>query len=128
MTVLEEILGSLKSCSKVQKIRSEGEFRAASSIIDGVGIDGVERMIERVLSRYSQRGEEIITKIKDGVVLDGGDASFKITGGFVIEFYDYEDTASLFIRNYRISDGDREWVAVYIDENPYTPWWCEERD
>jgi hypothetical protein len=93
------------------------------SIIEGAEVNVVEKQIDGVLEKYLSGGEKIISKIKEGEIIDGGEAFFKILGGYVIEFYDYETQMSVFIRNYLISDARKEWIAVYVDQNASSPWW-----
>jgi hypothetical protein len=123
MSIIEEIAASLKGFSKVQKIQGEGANKAAMSIIEGAEVKVVEKQIDGVLEKYLSGGEKIISKIKEGEIIDGGEAFFKILGGYVIEFYDYETQMSVFIRNYLISDARKEWIAVYVDQNASSPWW-----
>ena len=124
MSILEEMLSSLKSLSETQNIHKSGGFSAGMSIIKkGVEMAEVVARIEGVLEKYSQKGEKIIARLDEGEIVDSGKRYFRILGGSVIEFYEYESTTSIFIRSYRISDGKKEWIAVYIDQNPETPWW-----
>jgi hypothetical protein len=98
-------------------------FTTGMSIIEGKSAEEVEILIESVLDSHLKGGEKIVSKLKGGEILDSGKASFTILGGFVVEFYEYETTTSVFIRNYNIADGKKDWIAVYIDQNPATPWW-----
>jgi hypothetical protein len=123
MSIIEEIAASLKGFSKVQKIHGEGVNKAAMSIIQGSEVNVVEKQIDAVLEKYLFGGEKIISRIKGGKIIDGGEAFFTILDGYVIEFYDYETQMSVFIRNYLISDAYKEWVAVYVDQNASSPWW-----
>jgi hypothetical protein len=123
MPLLEEIQASLKEFSKIQNVNVEGEFATAMSIIEGRDLEDVEKRIEDAIERHIQQGEKIVSRLERGEIFDGGQVYFKITAGFVLEFYDYENMTSVFVRNYRISDLDKEWIAVYIDQNTRTPWW-----
>jgi hypothetical protein len=123
MSILEEIIDRLKPISKIQNMNQRGDFTAGMSIIEGKSAGEVEIFIESVLDSYLKGGEKIVSRLNKGEILDSGKARFKILGGYVVEFYDYETTTSVFIRNYRISDDIKEWIAVYIDQNMATPWW-----
>lgn len=123
MSILHEIQESLKAISKTQNSNKKGDFSTAMSIIEDFSLDDVRTQIENVLVKYQLKGEKITTVLQNGEILDSGMVHFKIFAGFIIEFYKYEHTTSVFIRTYQISDGNKEWLAVYIDQNPKTPWW-----
>jgi hypothetical protein len=123
MSILHEIQESLKPISKTQNSNKRSGFSTAMSIIEDFTLDDARMRIETVLVKYQSKGEKIITVLQNGEILDRGMVHFKILAGFIIEFYDYEHTTSVFIRMYQISDGNKEWLAVYIDQNPKTPWW-----
>ncbi len=123
MSILDEIQEVLKGISKVQKVNVRGDFTTAMSIIDGEDTVDVVKLVEQALEKYVPNGEKIITKIDEGKIFDSGKVYFNIRDGYVIEFYDYKTTTSVFIRIYWISDEIKEWIAVYIDQNPATPWW-----
>jgi hypothetical protein len=127
MSILDEIQASLKSISKLQRKNVRRDFVSAMSIIEEKDIEVVEEKIENALESHLPNGEKIVSEIKVGDIIDGGNPYFKILGGYVIEFYDYDTTTSVFIRNYLISDGGKDWVAVYIDQNPKTPWWNQDQ-
>ena len=123
MSLLEEIQISLKDIAKVQRKSVRGDSITGMSIVEEAGIESVLECVEKVLEQYLANGEKISTDIVGGEIMDCGKAYFKIKGGWVIEFYEYESTTSLFIRSYCISDGKKEWIAVYVDENSKTAWW-----
>lgn len=126
MSLTSEIIDSLTKLSDSRKLQKNEGFIVGSAILKGVNVEEVKKHIDSVLERHKTGGELIVSKLVSGRIVDGGVLSFNILGGYVTEFYEYESTTSVFIRNYRISDGSKEWVAVYVDENPKTPWW--ERD
>jgi hypothetical protein len=123
MSILHEIQESLKDISKTQDSNKRGGFSTSMSIIEGFTLDDVRARIENVLIKYQLNGEKIASILQNGEIFDSGTVYFKILAGFIIEFYDYEHKTSVFIRIYQISDGKKEWIAVYIDQNPKTPWW-----
>lgn len=128
MAITDDILGSLKDLSKVQKVNQKGGFVAGMAIIESADIGEVEKRIEKALEGRISKGEKIATRLKKGEVVDSGRASFKILGGYVVEFYDYEKTSAVFIRTYLLSDSNKKWIAVYIDENAETLWWDRNND
>jgi hypothetical protein len=123
MSILHEIQESLKDISKTQDSNKRGGFSTSMSIIEGFTLDDVRARIENVLIKYQLNGEKIASILQNGEIFDSGTVHFKILAGFIIEFYDYKHKTSVFIRIYQISDGKKEWIAVYIDQNPKTPWW-----
>ncbi len=125
VSILKELRSELKKLAKIQKITSSGEFSTAMSIIEGDNVGEVQKRIQRALKPYLKKGEKIFSRIKEGEIIDSGDPSFRIIDGFVIEFYDYDELSSLFIRCYVLTDEAKTWIGVYIDENPATPWWGE---
>jgi hypothetical protein len=123
MSILDEIQSGLKEISKVQKVNDEGDFKTGMSIIEGEDTVDIKKKVEKALEKYVPNGEKIITRIWEGEIFDSGKAYFNIMEGYIIEFYEYKTTTSVFIRIYRISDKIKDWIAVYIDQNLATPWW-----
>ncbi len=123
MSLTNEIIESLAELSSSRKIQENEGFIVGSAILEGVDVEEVKKHVDDVLEKHKGGGELIVSELVSGSITDGGLLSFNILGGYVTEFYHYESTTSVFIRNYLISDGAKEWVAVYVDENPNTPWW-----
>ncbi len=87
-----------------------------------------EKRLNALADRIAAKGEKILCSIERGDVIDSGVKGFSIHRGTVLELYDYEEMTVAFIRLYHLSDGKKEWLAIYVDENPKTPWWkLEER-
>ncbi len=122
----EKILSELKDVSKSQNIRKRGRYVTGSAEFDLKHFDYVADKINLALAPIAADGEKISNEIKAGEIVDSGVRQFKILKGVFIEIYDYKTMTVAFVRLYRISDKNREWAALYIDENPSTPWWSRE--
>lgn len=122
----EKILSELKSVSKSQNIRKHGKYIAGSAVFDSKHFDYAADKINFILTPVVASGEKISNEIKAGEIVDSGVKQFKILKGIFIEIYDYKTMTVAFVRLYHIGDKNKEWVALYIDENPSTPWWGKE--
>lgn len=122
----EKILSELKDVSKSQNIRKHGKYITGSATFDSKHFDYAADKINSVLAPIIANGEKILNEIKNGEVVDSGIKQFKILRGIFIEVYDYKTMTVTFLRLYQISDKNKEWLALYIDENPSTPWWGKE--
>lgn len=122
----EKIISEFKGISKSQNIRKHGKYTAGSATFDSKHFGYVADRINLVLVSIAASGEKIAGKIAGGEIFDSGVKQFKILRGFFIEVYDYKTMTVAFVRLYQISDKNKEWAALYIDENPSTPWWNEE--
>jgi hypothetical protein len=125
VTLVEKIFASLADVSKTKKIRTVGKYVTGHATFD-VGdfekvLDGVNQTIEPVL----KNGEKIENNISAGEIVDCGLKQFEILNGKFFEVYDYGSTTAIFIRLYHVK-GEKEWLALYVDENPDTPWWGED--
>ncbi|RMF89583.1 MAG: hypothetical protein D6733_05980 [Methanobacteriota archaeon] len=123
MTFTEDILRALQDISGISKSGHDAGLSVGMAIIDDSDLDEVGRRIEAALEPHASHGEKMVSRLMDGEILDCGTGYFRIRGGYVVEFYEYEKGASVFIRSYLISDGTKEWIAVYVDENPRSLWW-----
>lgn len=129
MSIVDDIQAGLQPLSNAQKTTRSGAYTSAMSILGDESFDRVVEIVEKNLEAPSMKGEKIILWVQEGKVLDCGKPYFTILKGLIIEFYDYESTTAHFIRIYRLTDGTKTWVSVYIDENPETPWWSiQERE
>ncbi len=122
----EKILSELKDVSKSQNIRKHGKYITGSAVFDSGHFDYVANRVNSILAPVAANGEKILNEIKEGEVVDSGIKQFKILRGIFIEVYDYKTMTVAFVRLYQISDKNKEWLALYIDENPSTPWWGKE--
>ncbi len=126
MQAIDEIQSALKPLSKVQNKNVREGFTTATSIIENSDVESIRRLVETVLAPYLANGEKISSTLSKGEIFDGGKAYFEILSGQIIEYYHYPSTTSLFIRIYKISSGEKDWIAIYLDENKNTPWWEKE--
>ncbi len=120
----EKILESLKDISKTKKIRTKGKYVTGHATFDVSDFDNIISKIKKVIDPILKNGEKIENNISDGEIVDCGLKQFEILKGRFFEVYDYGTTTAHFIRLYHVK-GEKEWLALYIDENPDTPWWGE---
>ncbi len=123
-TVSESILRSLKDISKTSKLRKRGNYITAHATFALEKFVDVLDKINAVVMPILKNGEKIESDISSGKIVDCGLEQFKIIKGKFLEVYDYGSTTAIFIRLYHVK-GDKEWLALYVDENPDTPWWGE---
>jgi hypothetical protein len=124
----QELLSALGELAERKTLREYAHYYAASAFFGKEKYDEVERVILSHLEARD-RCELISCSISSGTIYDSGAVQFHILKGRLFEFYDYTEMSACFIRLYHIRDlsNNKEWVAMYIDENPATPWWAEER-
>ncbi|MEE8168641.1 MAG: hypothetical protein V3T58_07205 [Candidatus Hydrothermarchaeales archaeon] len=125
MSIVDEVLAELKDISNTQKTREFGDYLAATAIFDVEYFDEVIRRIESVVAPIIENGEKIFCELNSGDVVDSRVKCFDILRGAIFEVYDYKRMAASFIRLYHLK-GEKEWLALYVDENPHTPWWSRE--
>lgn len=125
MTLTEEIFDSLSDILKTKKIRTRGKYITGHATFDVSDFDNVLDVVNQTLEPMLKNGEKIENKISEGEIVDCGLKQFEILRGKFFEVYDYGSTTAIFIRLYHVK-GEKEWLALYIDENPDTPWWGED--
>ncbi len=125
MTLAEEIIDSVSDISKTKKIRNREKYVTCHATFDISDFDSVISKIKEVIEPVLKNGEKIENDISAGEIVDCGRKQFEILKGKFFEIYDYDKTTAIFIRVYHVK-GEKEWVALYVDENPDTPWWGEE--
>ncbi len=125
MTLAEEMLDSLADISKTKKIRMRGKYTTGHATFDVDNFDNVISKIKEAIGPVLKNGEKIENDISAGKIVDCGLKQFEIRKGKFFEVYDYDSTTAIFIRLYHVK-GEREWLALYVDENPDTPWWGED--
>lgn len=125
VTLVEEILKSLSEISKTEKIRDRGKYTTGHATFDVGDFDNVISKIKEAIKPILKNGEKIENDIGRGEIVDCGQKQFDILKGKFFEIYDYDKTTAIFIRLYHVK-GERGWLALYIDENPDTPWWGDE--
>ncbi len=124
-SLTEKILDSLADISKTKKIRTGGKYVTGHATFDVSDFDKVLQRIKGAIAPILKNGEKIESDISRGEIVDCGLKQFEILKGKFFEVYDYDSTTAVFIRLYHVK-GENEWVALYVDENPDTPWWGED--
>jgi len=124
-SLTEKIFDFLADISKTKKIRTKGKYVTGHMTFDVGKFDDVLRRISQTIDPILKNGEKIENDINAGEIVDCGIKQFEILKGKFFEIYDYGSTTAIFIRLYHVK-GEKEWLALYIDENPDTPWWGEE--
>jgi hypothetical protein len=115
----EKILSAFKSISKSQSVREHGKYIAGSATFDSKHFDYVADKINFILAPIAASSEKIASEITKGEIVDSGAKQFEILKGIFIEVYDYKATSVTFVRLYLVGDKNKEWLALYIDENPW---------
>jgi hypothetical protein len=125
-TFAEKLLSGLQGISEYAKVRKQGEYIAASARFPSSAYDKIFERIEARVEPIIRNGEKIINEISKGEIIDSGVRQFSISRGVFMEVYDYTSNSAIFIRLYQITDGENNWLSLYVDENPSTPWWDDE--
>jgi hypothetical protein len=121
----EKIIDSISDISKTKKIRGRKSYVTCHATFDVTDFDNVISKIKKATKPVLRNGEKIENDITSGEIVDCGRKQFDILKGKFFEIYDYNKTTAIFIRLYHVKGGE-EWLALYIDENPDTPWWSDE--
>jgi len=124
-TLAEKIIDSVSDISKTKKIRNGEKYITCHATFKVSDFDNVISKIKETTEPVLKNGEKIENDIATGEIVDCGQKQFEILKGRFFEIYDYDKTTAIFIRLYHVK-GEKEWIALYIDENPDTPWWGEE--
>jgi len=126
MGLIDNLYDELKDAAEVKSIRSLGLYRVLSMIFKPEFFNDVAGIVDELTIKAAANGERISCRISYGEVVDMGSKSIDVTDGFYIELYNYQYTTVYHIRIYKFKSGDREWCALYVDENPETPWWIRD--
>lgn len=126
MSITDALLESVGPIATKVKKRSHKGYISGSAFFPVERYNEVLDRLERLTEEVARGGEKISVDVSRGSIVDSGLPQFKIAKGRGIELYDYETTTAAFIRVYHIKSSDNEWIALYVDENPHTPWWSEE--
>ncbi len=125
MSFTDELLAGLEAESEFCSIRRKGRYVTGAARFPAVMYSLVLEHVNGGLKPILRNGEKITCRIEAGEIVDCGVKQFTVERGTYIEVYDYSTTTAIFIRLYVISSGEDEWLALYIDENPSTPWWSK---
>lgn len=122
------MIEKLSEEADLKSVKSMGKYKAYSFIFKNKSFQELEAVVEEMLKKPALNGELIKCNVSEGKLIDMGEEMLRIVNGLCVEFYSYEELSLYFLRLYWFKDGSREWVSLYIDENPETPWWSlEER-
>ncbi|MEK6977169.1 MAG: hypothetical protein AABX40_02055 [Candidatus Hydrothermarchaeota archaeon] len=121
-----ELLEGLADIAKTRSRREAGGYVVAHATFEVGAYDEVLGRLEQAVKPYREAGEEIACAISSGHIIDSGVVQYAIRRGAAMEIYDYRTNTVAFLRLYHLEGGGKEWLALYIDENPSTPWWSEE--
>jgi len=124
--MIDSIFNELRKSAEEGKIKENKGTRSCFLIFKEKNFDEVTAALENLLK--SKKGEKISCEIKKGEIEDMGMVCFEIKRGKLIEFYDYDMLSACFMRIYEISrkNASDSWIALYIDENTFSPWWSRE--
>ncbi len=125
MGLAQDTLERLKGIAETSSHKKFKEYEAASLIFDIGKYEDVIEGVNVVLKDIAEEGEIISSAFGEGEVVDSGAKYLEIVRGMLYEVYDYKALSSAFIRLYHLR-GEKEWLALYVDENPHTPWWGKE--
>ncbi|MFQ5815268.1 MAG: hypothetical protein ACE5G7_02105 [Candidatus Hydrothermarchaeaceae archaeon] len=125
MGLAERILERLEGIAETSSAKGFKEYEAVSLIFHSSRYEDVIRGLNDVLGGIAKDGEVISSAFGEGEVVDSGVKHLEVVRGMLYEVYDYKAMSSSFIRLYHLK-GEKEWLALYVDENPHTPWWEEE--
>ena len=126
--MLDKLVMKLESSIKQKMINKYKNIRTVFLRISPDNINDAIKYIEEILEEYKGRSEIIKLLIKEGYFMDTGIETLEIEYGLIWEIYDYPTFTHYLIRLLKIIEksNNRNWVAIYIDENPDTAWWTEE--
>ncbi|MEM1546789.1 MAG: hypothetical protein QXY40_04580 [Candidatus Methanomethylicia archaeon] len=123
MGLIDELYDRLKDKADIKSVRSLGLYRVLSMMFKYDFFNDVTSIVDDLTIKAAVNGERIKCRLSYGEVVDMGLKSIDVIDGFYIELYNYQSTTVYHIRIYRFKNKDREWCALYVDENPETPWW-----
>jgi hypothetical protein len=127
MTFTEELLSGVKG-AEYCRIRKKRGYVTGAAKFPASEYSRVLEHVEEKLEPILRNGEKILCSLEEGEIIDCGVRQFRVKKGTFMEVYDYSRAAVMFIRLYLISDGAGEWLALYVDENPSTPWWEKKKE
>ncbi len=119
--ICKELRRKLEKISESSKIIDHGKTLALTCILKKEFYGDVEKILRETLHR--DNCEIIVNNIKDGTIFDSGEKYIVIVKGIFYEFYDYDKKSCAFIRLYHLKLDEKEWLALYVDENIDCIWW-----
>ena len=119
--ICKELKSRLEKISESSKIIEHKSNFALTCILRKEFYEDVEKILRETL--YRDNSEVIVNIIKGGTIIDSGKKYIEIIKGIFYEFYDYDRKSCAFIRLYHLRLNEREWLALYVDENIDCIWW-----
>ncbi len=124
MSLFDAILTALDTEFGSATVQTRGVYRTANKKFAAEAFQTVRKQLHGILEEWQSAGETLVIDGK-GRINDSGKVQFDIEPGLLVEYYHYEQMTVLFIRLYRVHERrtGKVWTALYLDENPQTPWW-----
>jgi len=119
--IIEDIIDIFKPVSETVSIH-DGD---AGSLFIKLKIekeDALDILME-LFKDYLPRGELILANISSGEFRDMRRKTIEIKGGYLIEYYDYNELSHIYLRIYSLTDSRVEWTSLYIDWSKKSAWW-----
>lgn len=123
MSFTDRLLSGLEVEPEFCKVRKKDGYVTGAARFPASMYSRIREHVDRKLEPILPNGEKIVCILKEGEIVDCGVKQFTVKKGVFMEVYDYAKSTAIFIRLYVISHEEEEWLALYIDENPSTPWW-----
>jgi hypothetical protein len=125
MMIIDKVIEKLKEKAEIFKLN---EYKGLRSLYMKFNIEHereVRALVSDILGEYVRDGEIIEMIVKSGLFVDMGMETIRIKRGFIWEYYHHPETIHYYIRLLHLTNSS-DWIALYIDENPLTPWWSGE--
>ncbi len=117
----EELRKKLEKISNSSKIIEHEKNHALTCILKKELYEDVNKILKETL--YKDNCEVIVNSIEGGTIFDSGEKYIDIVRGVFYEFYNYDKRSCAFIRLYHLKLGEKEWLALYVDESGECIWW-----
>ena len=128
MMIIDKVIDKLEDKAITLKLNEYKSLRSLYMKFDANYEEEIRKVVSDILGSYIRDGEIIEMVVKSGLFIDMGMETIRIKRGFIWEYYHYPETTHYYIRLLHLTDAN-DWIALYVDENPLTPWWSgEERE
>lgn len=121
--IIEAIIEGFKDSSEITKIHRDGHGNGSLFIKLTIDVDEALNRLISLFEDHMDYGELILARISSGEFIDMGSKTIDISGGYIMEYYDYRGRSHLYIRIYSLRDDGMDWTAIYIDWSIDSPWW-----
>ncbi len=119
--IVEDIVARFRPVSETISIH-DGESGSLFIKLKIPKEDALDTLMD-LFQDYMENGELILAKISSGEFRDMKKKTLEIRGGYLIEYYDYEELSHIYLRVYSLTDRKDEWVSLYIDWSRRSAWW-----